>query len=97
MNPAVLECATAYQQTFATERGKGADNFHATQSAIAAYRNTMPTFSGYDSICDFIACVTHALNVHILNHPDSSKLLYAAQVALRAIRAQPKLPQGKSN
>jgi len=90
VNPAVQRCANAYQQTYSIEKGKGANSVEAHVAASASYLNLMPDLTGHDSICDFIACTTYAMLHHILRESHSSKILYAAQVALGALRSKPK-------
>jgi hypothetical protein len=53
----------------------------------------MPPLSGYQSICDFIACVAHGMVIGAIGDTNGARLLHAAQVALTALRNQPKAPQ----
>jgi hypothetical protein len=50
----------------------------------------MPALSGYQGVCDFIACVAQGQVLGVFAADDAAKLLFAAQVALSALRAQPK-------
>ena len=47
----------------------------------------MPDLAGHENIRDFIACVTQGM---VIGAIDSIKLLYAAQVAIGALRCTPK-------
>ena len=75
------------------EEGDNDDDFFARQRAALAFRLAMPPLSGYQNIQDFIACVTYARLQKIIDREDASELLHAAQVALSAIRAQPRQPK----
>jgi hypothetical protein len=80
-NPAVARCLTAWVRTTNAERARGKSKFEASEEANCAYRRAMPPLSGHENICDFIACVTYAMIVHIFQDDTATKLLYAAQVA----------------
>ncbi|HEX3894242.1 MAG TPA: hypothetical protein VHW46_16830 [Terracidiphilus sp.] len=49
-----------------------------------AYREAMPPLVYEANIRDFIACVAHGILIDVLSLEESSKLLYAAQVAASA-------------
>jgi hypothetical protein len=49
-----------------------------------------PIYSGYENIRDFIACTAHGMVIGAICSTQSSKLLYAAQVAIGALRHEPK-------
>jgi hypothetical protein len=80
-NPAVARCLNAWARANKAERAKGKSKFDASEEADRAYRRTMPPLAGQENIRDFIACVTHAMIVHIFSDDKGTKLLYAAQVA----------------
>jgi len=88
LSPAVLNCWTAYQQVYATERGKGTDDDQAYESGKMAYRQAMPCFSDRASIRDFIACVTHGMVLRLIPNEDGTKLLYAANIAAGSFRRE---------
>jgi hypothetical protein len=90
INPAVQRCASAYHQTYSIEKSKGVEHFDAEQAAHASYISTMPDLADHDTIRDFIACVTYAMLHRIIREPHASKLLFAAKVALSAVRSRPK-------
>jgi hypothetical protein len=92
-NPAIAHCMNAWECVFREKLATGKDKFHASQDADKAYRNTMPPLSGYENIRDFIACTAHAMLIGIIREDDCCKLLYAAQVALGAVRSQPRPPK----
>ena len=90
LHPAVLVCWTAYELTYAEQRGKGAHDDDAFEDAKMAYRQAMPCLSDSDSIADFIACVAHGMVLHLIPNDDAGRLLYAANVAAGALRARAK-------
>jgi hypothetical protein len=61
----------------------------APQRAAQSYRAAMPALTSYESTLDFIACVSHGMAIGAILPEESSKLLYAAQVALGAFRPSP--------
>jgi hypothetical protein len=48
----------------------------------------MPRLVGYENIRDFVACVAEGILLGAITESQSSRLLYAAQVAQGAIRYQ---------
>ena len=88
-NPAVARCLNAWEPVFRAEMKKYKFRPSAAREAGQFYRDAMPPLSGYDNIRDFIACTAHGILIGAIEVADSSKLLYAAQVALSTIRHQP--------
>jgi Na+/glutamate symporter len=88
-NTAVARCLNEWERVYKAEKAKRKDDYDATEEAEKAYRDAMPPLSGYENIRDFIACVAHAMIVGAIADNQASKLLYAAQVALSAVRCQP--------
>ena len=60
----------------------------ALENAQAAYRRAMPQLLGGNNIRDFVACVAHGLLLGAITESQSSRLLYAAQVAQGVLRAR---------
>jgi hypothetical protein len=87
-NPAVARCLNAWARANKAERAKGKSKGEASIGADRAYRAAMPPLSGQENIRDFIACVAHAMIVHIFLDDTGAKLLYAAQVAHTTTRGQ---------
>ncbi len=97
-NPAVARCAEAWDRTYhlasidpeddSLEPSHNNSDFFACQQADIAFRNAMPPLCGYQNIQNFIACVAYARLRKIIYPDDAGELLFAAQVALSAIRAQ---------
>lgn len=87
-NPAVARCLNAWARANKAERAKGKNRSEASIEADRAYLDAMPPLSGQENIRDFIACVAHAMIVHIIMDDSATKLLYAAQVAHTTTRSQ---------
>ena len=88
--PALSRCADASRRVYEAKLAKKVSKYEASQAAGEAYRNAMPPLVGYDNIRGFIACVGNAMLRHIIFEPESTRLLYAAQVALSLLRLQPR-------
>ncbi len=54
------------------------------------FRLTMPPLVGYRNIRDFIACTAQGVLLGAIDPKDSTKLLYAAQVATATLRTKPR-------
>jgi hypothetical protein len=94
--PAVAICCDAWEAAFHESYSRDKQEYFARTHANTAYRNSMPPLSGYQSICDFIACVAHGMAIEAIPDANGAKLLYAAQVALTTIRSQPKTRQASA-
>ncbi len=68
----------------------GLNDFDCTSAGTDAYRALLPPLDSYENIRDFIACVTRGLVLDSFNFRDGKELLYAAQIAVSALRAQPR-------
>ena len=88
--PAIARCSEAWRRVYTTKLAKRVNKFEAAHAAAEAYRQTMPPLVAYSNIRDFIACVGNAMLLRIIVEPDSTRLLYAAQVALSSARLMPK-------
>jgi hypothetical protein len=82
-NPAVARCMSAWTSAYKANRK---NEYEAEQAAALAYCNAMPRLCGYENICNFIACVAHGILIDVFERKNSTKLLYAAQVALSSVR-----------
>jgi hypothetical protein len=92
-NAAVQRCCAARERSLCESSAKKREHFQAKECADQAYRAAMPDLSGYENIRDFIACITHGMLCGSIHHIDDPKLLYAAQVAIGALRQEPKEPK----
>ncbi|MGO9336088.1 MAG: hypothetical protein ACLPY1_01135 [Terracidiphilus sp.] len=91
---AVRRCCAAYDRAYkANFEGKeeqpGAACI-ARMEGEEAYRDAMPMLAGYEGVRDFIACAAHGILINAIPQDRTSQLLYAAQVALAALRHAPK-------
>ena len=89
-NPAVARCLNAWARANKAERAKGKNRSEASIEADRAYLDALPPLSGDENISDFIACVAHAIIADIIPNDDSTRLLYAAQVAHTTSRGHSK-------
>jgi hypothetical protein len=88
-NLAVANCLKAYSEALQTAVNQLASNYDATKAAALAYRESMPPLCGQNNIRDFIACVSHAMLIQVIDTTDGTKLLYAAQIAYGARENRP--------
>jgi hypothetical protein len=95
-NPAVARCMKAWVRAYKDERAKNMSDYESNKAAIQAYRDAMPSPCGYESIRDFIACIVRGMLTGIINGEDSTKLLYAAQVAYGMSLRQPAPQKAKA-
>jgi len=95
-NPAVAHCQRVWLSVHeaAMKRQKYKDV--AGMEAAQAYRRAMPPLSGYQNVCDFIACVGFGMLMGIIPETSAGKLLYAAQVTLSSASKRPKTPPGSA-
>jgi hypothetical protein len=80
-NDAINECYEAYRLAWQAAKARGATSSAVKIEADHAFRTALPPLVGFYRICDFIACVAHGVLLGAISGADSSKLLYAAQVA----------------
>src|SRR3984957_14911018 len=95
-NDAVERCNRAWQRAYnkeAADIDEDEDTYPAKKAGNAAYRRAMPPLSGYQNICDFIACVTNALVLDAIAACDAKRLLAAAKIAIPAVRWEPAPPK----
>jgi hypothetical protein len=97
-NPAVRACSMAglrAQEEVRKANPRQRDTFDATQAAVIAYRDAMPSLDGYENVRDYIACVAHGMILGAIDIIEGPKLLYAAQIALGVLPREPKRPVGR--
>ena len=85
-SPAVARCCKAWNRAFKAHREGGTNPVSTNLRANEAYRNAMPPLSSPRNICDFVACVTHAIVVRAICLEHAAPLLQAAGVASRAFK-----------
>ena len=88
-NAAVQSCCQARQRSLQQSEQANAEYLATKIRASEAYCTAMPDLSGYANIGDFIACVAHGMLNGAISPIEGPKLLYAAQVAIGALRQKP--------
>ena len=91
-NEAVERCNRAWQRVYNKELAniaEGESDYPARKAANQAYQRVMPPLSGYQNICDFIACIGHALVIDAIFPPDAARLLAVTKIAIGAVRHGP--------
>ena len=89
-NPAVALCTELWQKTHAATMEQTKSPYTADRCAAKVFRMAMPPLSGYQNICDFIACAGYGMLLGAIKEANGSKLLYAAQVALSTVPRESK-------
>ncbi|HTW78917.1 MAG TPA: hypothetical protein VME23_05145 [Terracidiphilus sp.] len=67
-----------------------ANEYPSRQKGKEAFRNALPQLSTRQNILDFIACVSVGVVLEVIRENTSSKLIYAAHAALRALPKDPR-------
>jgi hypothetical protein len=88
-NPAVVRCCIAWQRAYDEEFANSRSSSFAAYAGAQAYRDSMPILVGFENIRDFIACTAQGILIGSIDERKSTKLLYAAQVALALIGRRP--------
>jgi hypothetical protein len=76
-------------------RAQNLDKYQIKERGEQAYRDALPHLSGYENIRDFIACISQGMITEDIHRIEGPGLLYAAQVAISALRLEPKEPKEK--
>lgn len=92
-NPAVLICCNAYHTTYEKAIAAKHGNVFSELEAEAAFRAAMPPLSGYQNICDFIACTAYGLLIRSIKADHAERLIAAAKVARSMLIDQPAPPE----
>jgi hypothetical protein len=92
-HPAIQRCLDAWLRAYKEERARGKDDLSSRWAASECYRAAMPELTSHASIRDFIACTAHGILIDAIEEKAASKLLYAAQVAVGALRHEPAPPK----
>ena len=88
--PPDIRCEEAWNEALAAAIEQGSTQEQARKLAAEAFRESMPRLLGNDNICFFVDCVARGIVLGVFTAQESTRLLYAAQVALSA---RNKLPQ----
>ena len=89
-NAAVQRCCEARERSVRKSIAGKVSSYDTKQRASQAFFNAMPHLTDYDSIRDFIACIAHGMVIDAVPPMEGPKYLYAAQVAVGALRLKPK-------
>jgi hypothetical protein len=89
-NAAVQRCCAARDSSLEDSRAGNVEKHQARERSQQAYRNALPDLAGYENIRDFVACISHGLLTGDISAIHSPTYLYAAQVAISALRLEPK-------
>jgi len=89
-NAAVLRCIAARDRSLEDSRVRNVGKSEALDRSQQAYRDALPDLAGYENIRDFVACISHGLLTGDISPINSPTYLYAAQVAISALRLEPK-------
>jgi hypothetical protein len=91
-NDAVERCnrarLRAYNKELANIKQDQSD-YPAEKAGNKAYLRSLPPLSGYQNICDFIACIANGMAVDAIRPADADRLLAAAKIAVGAVRHEP--------
>jgi hypothetical protein len=86
---AVKRCMIAYKQAYSAAGTMGVTNTARHKAGCRAYRMSLPRTESLADIQAFINCIAQGVAIGAFEGPESSQLLYAAQVSLSAIRRKP--------
>jgi len=89
-NPAVALCNEVWLKIHTATLKQTRNVYTAKNCAGKAFRLAMPPLSGYQNICDFIACAAYGMLLGAIKDENGTKLLYAAQVALATVPKESK-------
>ncbi len=90
---AINRCLRAWDYAYdkeAADLGEDDDDSEARRDASEAYLRATPPLSGYENICDFIACINHASLIGIISEGRAQHFSANARIALSTIYHQPK-------
>jgi len=92
---ALRRCSAAWRRAFKASMDESSPeecmaDVVAAHEGHLAYCNAMPLFAGREGVRDFIACAAHGILIGAIPPQKSAPLLYAAQVAIAALRSDRK-------
>ena len=91
-DPAVTRCQQAWAAARRDARAKGLQEYKITDLGQRAFCAAMPQLTSLDNIRAFIACIAAGILSGAVSYTDSTRLLYAAQVASTVV-PRPTLPR----
>ena len=87
---AIQRCCEARDSSLQESRARKRSSCDARELGQKAFRDAMPDLCGYENIRDFIACVSYGVLTGDIHPIEGPQFLYAAQVAISALRLEPK-------
>jgi hypothetical protein len=94
-NPAIQRCCDARDRSLEQSREQNLDDYHTRDRAEKAFQEALPDLTGYENIRDFIACISYGVFSGDIHQIAAPQHLYAAQVAISALRLEPKIKETK--
>jgi hypothetical protein len=89
-NSAVARCTLAWEKAFREAAEEDGCLGKPLDDASDAFRAAMPPLTSRDNCRDFVACVAQGMLLGVFSDKNSTKLLYAVQIALSAFGPQEK-------
>jgi hypothetical protein len=86
---AVNRCIAAHNNAYRACALANGDDWDRRNAGKNAYRLAMPRAETVTDVQGFIACVMHGMNLGVFDRYEPNQLLYAAQVALTALKHKP--------
>jgi hypothetical protein len=96
-NPAAARCCKAWKKVYRAAMEETDDEIGAAKKAGEAYRAAMPLLTSRENCRDFIACVAQGILLGAIPEKNGGKLLYAVQVALPMVNAEPNSPDASAS
>jgi hypothetical protein len=87
-NATVQFCCAARDRSLEDSRAGNVEKYEARERSQQACRNALPDLSGYENIRDLVAFISHGLVTDDFSPINSPQFLYAAQVAISALRLE---------
>ena len=84
-NLSVRFCDMVYARSLDLALKQNKTGVIARRNAAMIFRLALPPLSGYQNICNFIACIGYGILLGAIKPDTGTKLLYAAQVALSTV------------
>jgi len=95
-NQAIQRCCDARDRSLEESFEQGLSSSQTKERAEKAYRDALPDLTGYENIRDFIACIAHGVLTGDIHPIEGPRHFYAAQVAISALRLEPKEKKPKN-
>lgn len=90
------EGALSSAQQYLEDKYLNPDLRRLLDNYMGGYKRYLPEICDFESACDFIACVTYGLSIEAITLERGTKLLYAGQIAVNALRPAKTEKQAKA-